>query len=918
MSNIICRVLVVSKAHVVLFFILLITFLAGCKQSPPEPDPWPWTPEVEEFSEIYFDIKKQRLIDWVGDDVTLSPEESLEKFEVIDGLQMELVSSEPIVLQPIDMHFDARGRLWVVQYLQYPFPAGATINFYDQYLRAGYDRDLLPPPNHVPGDDKITLLEDTNGDGVFDTHQDVITGLDITTSVLFAYGGLWVMSPPHLLFYPDNSGDGIPDGEPEVHLEGFGLEDTHSVSNGLTMGPDGWIYGVQGSTSTSEVEGYSFLGQATWRYHPEREQFELYSEGGGNPWTMDFDSKGRAFTGTNAGNTRGIHEVQGGRYVKGWAKHGPLTTPYSFGYFNHMDHEGYTPRFSMTFLVYEEGKLPGYEGQHISGMALTNRVQAARFLRDGSTFQTVDTDSLVTTPDRGFRPVDMKVGPDGGVYIADWCDIRMNHVQPVDTWNKSCGRIWRLQAEDYKPVSPFNLTERSNEELIEMLSDERKWYRGQARRLLGEREDRSLVPDLRALTETNTGQLALEALWTVHLIEGIDQDWALQLLNHSDPYVRLWTIRLLGDTGTISLPIRERLVQLAATESEAEVRSQLASSSRRFDLEDALPILRELITHPEDVDDKHIPLLIWWALEEMISRDADAVIAFLEDEQIWHQPVFEEHLASRLAKRFAWERGDSPSYSRIDPYDNWIEYAYRPSGFGSMPDNKGDYTPWETNYTPEVSDKNLTRLARLLDLAPSLTHVEALMEGMDAGLSQGPPVEQVPSIFMTRINQLWDDMESSESLVNVAARLGHPEAEERARALSADSDADEIDSQQMEAQATLERGEQAYVTHCATCHQVDGSGMEGMAASLRNSRLVDGNPEVLIRIVLHGLRDEMFMPPMGSLGDEELAAILTYIRNLWGNEAEAVFPQSVDKVRTETENRTRPWTLEELSDMQDE
>ncbi|MEX2409860.1 MAG: hypothetical protein WD607_00575, partial [Candidatus Paceibacterota bacterium] len=119
--------------------ILLVSFVViGCQQpSSDAPQPWPWTPEVEEFNEIYWEEGGQRLIDWVGEDETLSPEESLEKFKVIDGLEIELVASEPIIRQPIDMHFDERGRLWVVQYLQYPFPAGATINFYDQYLRAG-------------------------------------------------------------------------------------------------------------------------------------------------------------------------------------------------------------------------------------------------------------------------------------------------------------------------------------------------------------------------------------------------------------------------------------------------------------------------------------------------------------------------------------------------------------------------------------------------------------------------------------------------------------------------------------------------------------------------------------------------------------------------------------------------------------
>src|SRR4030095_9055732 len=153
----------------------------------------------------------------------------------------------------------------------------------------------------------------------------------------------------------------------------------------------------------------------------------------------------------------------------------------------------------MTHVVYEDGKLPRYEGQLISGMALTSRIQASRLVADGSTFRTVDTDIIATTSDRSFRPVDTAVGPDGAVYFADGCDIRMDHTDPRDTWDKSCGRIWRLRGKDYRPVAPFNLAQRSSQNLIALLGDPRKWYREHARRLLAERRDQSLVPRLRTL-----------------------------------------------------------------------------------------------------------------------------------------------------------------------------------------------------------------------------------------------------------------------------------------------------------------------------------------------------------------------------------------------------------------------------------
>jgi hypothetical protein len=178
----------------------------------------PFTPEVEEFVAIYVKNGGDKLTSWVQGQTAPPPEQTLGSFKPIDGQTMELVAAEPVIRQPVDLHFDERGRLWVVQYLQYPFPAGLTITAYDQYLRARYDRVPAAPPKHVRGADKITLLEDKDGDGSFESHTDVIPGLNITTSVLTGHGGVWVMNPPYLLFYRDRTGDGLPDDEPEVRL----------------------------------------------------------------------------------------------------------------------------------------------------------------------------------------------------------------------------------------------------------------------------------------------------------------------------------------------------------------------------------------------------------------------------------------------------------------------------------------------------------------------------------------------------------------------------------------------------------------------------------------------------------------------------------------------------------------------------
>ena len=220
---------------------------SSSKSTPNEPDK-PFTPEIEKFVETFTPAGEG--IDGAGNAQTPSPEESLRHFTVAEGLKMEVVASEPVIRQPLNLHFDERGRLWVVQYIQYPFPAGLKVVKYDKYLRAVFDKVPQPPPNHVRGADKVTILEDKDGDGRFESHKDFVTGLNIATSVAVGRGGVFVLNPPYLLFYADRNRDDVPDGNPEVCLSGFGLEDTHAVANSLRWGPDGWLYGVQGSTTT--------------------------------------------------------------------------------------------------------------------------------------------------------------------------------------------------------------------------------------------------------------------------------------------------------------------------------------------------------------------------------------------------------------------------------------------------------------------------------------------------------------------------------------------------------------------------------------------------------------------------------------------------------------------------------------------
>src|SRR5262249_26105571 len=161
--------------------------------------------------------------------------------------------------------------------------------------------------------------------------------------------------------------------------------------NSLQLGPDGWLYAAQGSTVTGRVKRYGTkeapvhsMGQLIWRYHPETRRYEIFAEGGGNAFGVEIDAKGRVFSGHNGGGPRGCHYVQGGYYQKGFGKHGPLSNPYAFGYFQAMKPPS-VPRFTHNFVKYEGAVLPErYRGKLIAVHPLGRHVVASELLPDRS------------------------------------------------------------------------------------------------------------------------------------------------------------------------------------------------------------------------------------------------------------------------------------------------------------------------------------------------------------------------------------------------------------------------------------------------------------------------------------------------------------------------------------------------------
>jgi putative membrane-bound dehydrogenase-like protein len=201
---------------------------------------------------------------------------------VPEGFQVTLFAGEPDVHQPIAFCIDDRGRLWVAEAYAYP-------------KRLPFPGPLLPEAEKKNGD-RILIFEDTDGDGKFDKKTTFIEGLNLVSGLEVGFGGVYVGAAPYLMFIPDKNRDDVPDGPPEILLDGWHMEDTHETLNTFTWGPDGWLYGCHGVFTHSRVgkpgtpdKDRTPINAGIWRYHPTRRVFEVFAHGTSNPWGLDYN-----------------------------------------------------------------------------------------------------------------------------------------------------------------------------------------------------------------------------------------------------------------------------------------------------------------------------------------------------------------------------------------------------------------------------------------------------------------------------------------------------------------------------------------------------------------------------------------------------------------------------------------------------
>jgi putative heme-binding domain-containing protein len=399
-------------------------------------------------------------------------------------------------------------------------------------------------------------------------------------------------------------------------------------------------------------------------------------------------------------------------------------------------------------IIYQGGAFPEkFNGAYIAGNLLANAVYWHELEPNGSSFKGHFGGVLLATDDIWFRPVDCTIGPDGAVYVADWYDKRATHVDSIDTWDRSNGRIYKIEAKGTKPVPNFDLAKLSSVELVKLLGHPNDWFRREARQILAERRDAKVIPILKQnILGSETSRLALQSLWTLQVVGGFDEAFAKKLLKHPEADVRTWTIRLVGDSRVVSPAIQNRLVELARTDSSPLVRNQLACSARRWPGKVSLLIIRELLQRTGDADDPQIPLLIWWAIESKAVSDRDQVVELLRSPAMWQKPLVQQHMVERVARRYAAEGTDD--------------------GFASC--------------------------AQLLSWAPTNADAERALKGMELALS-GRRLERVPRPLADWFTKAWQQKSPGTGLIHLGLRLGNAEARQAALKLIASETASDPD-----------------------------------------------------------------------------------------------------------------------------
>ena len=851
----------------------------------------------------------------------------MKSFYMPPGYHIELVASDPLIQDPIKMEFDGDGRLWVLEMQGWASVGGEAMT------------NSLEPIND------LAILEDTDGDGVYDKKTIFLDKLILPRAFkILDHNCALVGEPPHLWKACDTNGDLKADTKVEVSNTFATQGVVEHGANGLFWAMDNWIY----------------VSEHNWDLHQKDNKYTVVPSLSRGQWGLTQDDAGRLFRDVN---TDPLYvDYTAPRYFM----RNPNATRTTGLYFNLVDQEttlvwpvrqtlgvnrGYreeVPRPDGSSYYYQGVSNP----MIFRGDALPKEIQGQPFVVDGPTnivhlLKLADDNGklsakdyypkgeFLASTDERFRPVDLQLGWDGTLYIVDMyrgvsqdgpiqTDYLRDYIKKRKLWEGiHYGRIYRVVHDTSKFDAKPHMIEETPAQLVAHLSSTNGWSRDVAQQLLIQRNDKSTVPAIKTLaTKSPDWRFRIQAMATLDGMDSIDAATVTTALDDKSPDVRAEALRLserwLGQAGN---PIQAAVLKKIDDPSWT-VRHQVAASLGEMPKDARLaPIVTVMQKYGDD------DVTVDAAVSSLNGQEADALAKLLDSPGVVSRVV----PPTRKGPGVAGGRAGTvvPGLETVDAN------ALTPSQAQDMAKPEAD--PISQLAAAVARSHDGPSMERIISFAVDTKKPEALryaiLRGAFVGLpgaggrgggggfggggggggggrGRGGAAAAGPVALKAEPATLIADSKQTDDIGIAAQRViagvtwpGKPTPPVVRQ------------TRTPEQQARFDAGEKIYATECIGCHQDQGQGAEHVGAALAGSRFVNGQAATLVRIMTAGKEGAIgLMPPAGSqMNDEQLASILTFVRGSFGNNAAAVQPAEVKETRLMYSYRKTPWTEPELA-----
>lgn len=551
-----------------------------------------------------------------------TPDQERAGFKLPPGFEIQLVASEPQIGKPLNLAFDAKGRLWVTSTVEYPWPV----------------------KNGTKGRDTIVVLGDIGEDGKARSTTVFADGLNIPIGLYPYRNGVIAHSIPDISYFEDSDGDGKADKRTKLYGD-VGTDDTHGMVNAFRRGPDGWLYACHGFKNRSTLRGSD--GQAitlnsgnTFRMRVDGSHVGHYTLGQVNPFGMAFDDYGNLYS--SDCHTRPVYQLMhDGRYPTHFTN---AVSDDGLGFVPEMMEHMHGSTGLCGLAWWQGDSFPKeYADNLFVCNVVTSRVNRDTLATTGSSRRCVEASDFVTCDDPWFRPVDLQVGPDGALYIADFYNRIIGHYE-VDLKHpgrdRERGRIWRIvwKGAGAKPATAPDLSSADAAALIAALGAANPTVRRLAMDQLSDRIGKAAVPALTAMLATSTNPpQRFHGWWALHRLDALDADALAKAAGDAAPQARYAAMNILAERAGDPASLLAALVVPALGDADAFVRRGAADAlGRHPDPAWVKPLLAALKAAP--AADGHLAYKLRQALRNqlfhpgVVLADAQAALGLGADD----------------------------------------------------------------------------------------------------------------------------------------------------------------------------------------------------------------------------------------------------------------------------------------------